>query len=365
MVLLVRVFPPESSTFTDAATGRSVRRVTSASAIHHQPFFLAPAYDDAQRHLVFVSHRTGRPEIFIEERDSGDLVQVTEQADVNEWSVHPSGDGRYVYFTAGAHGYRVEVATGREETLIDLGAGTARGEGMVAAGMGTTALSACGRWWAVARRDARGTEIVVLDTERGTSDVILHRDTVAHMQFCPDDAGLLFYAGPFKERLWLVRRDGSDNRSLYQRRPGQWVTHESWIPGTHEIAFVDWPHGVMALHVTSGAVRKLAAFNAWHPKADRTGTVMVADTNFPDIGLQTFRIAGAPGEPSLLCESLSSNQGEHWAGPFPYENGPIRVNAPQHTHPHPSFSPDGRHVIFTSDRTGIAQIYEVEVGPRA
>ena len=27
--------------------------------------------------------------------------------------------------------------------------------------------------------------------------------------------------------------------------------------------------------------------------------------------------------------------------------------------PHPSFSPDGTRVVFTSDRTGYAQVYEV------
>lgn len=357
-----RLFPPEGFTFKDRATGRSVRQVTSANAVHHQPFFLAPAYDDAQQHLVFVSHRTGRPEVYVEERESRTLVQLTDQPGLNEWSMHPSRDGRYIYYTAASGGYRVEVSTGEVETLIDFGRSALRGDGMVAAGMGTTALSACGRWWAVATRDGDRTDIVIVDTERGTSGPILRRDTVAHMQFCPDDSALLFYAGPFKERIWTVNRDGTGNRSLYQRERGQWITHESWIPGTGELAFVDWPHGVFAIHVDTGEVRVLASFSAWHPRANRNGTLMVADTNFPDIGLQAFRIDDAPSTPQLLCESLSSNQGEHWAGSFPYEEGPIRVIAPQHTHPHPTFSPDDRHVVFSSDRTGTTQVYEVEVG---
>jgi oligogalacturonide lyase len=39
--------------------------------------------------------------------------------------------------------------------------------------------------------------------------------------------------------------------------------------------------------------------------------------------------------------------------------GNLVLYAPQHTHPHPAFSPDGKHVVFTSDRTGHAQVYEV------
>jgi len=42
-----------------------------------------------------------------------------------------------------------------------------------------------------------------------------------------------------------------------------------------------------------------------------------------------------------------------------YKQGKWKVYAPQHTHPHPSFSPDGRRVVFTSDATGHSQIYEV------
>jgi oligogalacturonide lyase len=34
----------------------------------------------------------------------------------------------------------------------------------------------------------------------------------------------------------------------------------------------------------------------------------------------------------------------------------------QHAHPHPRFTPDGRHVLHSSDLTGYANIYYVEVG---
>ena len=68
------------------------------------------------------------------------------------------------------------------------------------------------------------------------------------------------------------------------------------------------------------------------------------------------------GEPRTLCLSNSSNVGAHWETDHcPYDEGPVDVYAPQHTHPHPCFTPDGRRVVFTSDRTGDAQVYEVGV----
>ena len=354
-------YPPEGEQHVDKRTGASVRQITSHPSIHHHPFFLIPAYDNAMRWTVFTSERTGTSQIFVEERASGELVQLTDRPDIADFSIYPSHSGEYVYFTAGAGGWRVHTATYAEELLIDLGQAQLRADGMVAAAMGTTALSMCDQWWAIRFSDDDEACIAVVNTTTGDWDVILRRDSVAHMQFCPDDANLLFYAGPLTDRVWVVNRDGSNNRRLYTRSPGQWITHEAWIPGTRELGLVDWPNGMMAVHADTGAVRQVTSFNAWHAIASQDGTRMVADTNFPDIGLQFFDPRDGVGEPTTLCYPEASSVGAHWNGPFPYEDGPIKVYAPQHTHPHPSFSPDNSKVIYTSDQTGYAQVYEVEV----
>jgi oligogalacturonide lyase len=355
-------YPSETRFQRDERTGVVIRQVTSAPSIHHQPFFFVPAYDDAMRWLVFISHRTGNPQILVEDRTAGELVQLTDLPDIAEWSIYPSHDGKFVYFTAGARGCRVNTETCAVDVLVDFNNAAMREEGMVGAAMGTTALSACDRWWAVKFNDGDEACLAVIDTRNCDWDIILRRDTISHMQFCPDDANLLFYAGPLNDRVWIIHRDGSGNRRLYERQSGEWITHESWIPHSRELAFVDWPHGVRGIRMDTGELRQVATFNAWHPVSNRQGTAMVCDTNFPDIGLQLFDPReGRSSAPRTLCFPEATSRGDHWNGPFPYENGPIPVYAPQHTHPHPSFSPDGRRVVFTSDRTGTAQVYEVEL----
>jgi oligogalacturonide lyase len=129
-----------------------------------------------------------------------------------------------------------------------------------------------------------------------------------------------------------------------------------------EILTTSWPHGVIGIDTKTGAVRQVCRFSAWHPMIDRTGRFMVTDTRNPDIGLQVFDVRDGVGEPRPLCESRASSAGDHWnTDHCPYDDGPVKVYAPQHTHPHPSFSPDGSRVVFTSDRTGRAQVYEAEV----
>ncbi|HEU5018542.1 MAG TPA: oligogalacturonate lyase family protein, partial [Pseudolabrys sp.] len=226
----------------DPKSKRRVRQVTDHPSIHHHPFFFVPAYDRAATKLIFVSHRTGAPQVFYEDRASGELVQATNRPNVAEWSVYPSPDGRFVYFTAGAGAWRVDLDDFSETQLADFGAVEMREKGMVGAAMGTTALSADGRWWAIPVKTGKVSRFVVIDTQRGGARVILERDTIGHPQFCPDDDQLILYAGPLTDRVWTINRDGSGSRRVYEREDRmQWVTHEVWVPGRRAVAFVDWP----------------------------------------------------------------------------------------------------------------------------
>jgi oligogalacturonide lyase len=347
----------------DARSKREVRQVTDHPSIHHHPFFFVPAYDKAGAKLFFVSHRSGKPQIYVEDRAAGEIVQATDRDDLAEWSVYPSPDGRFVYFTAGTGAFRVDLENFRETQLADFGAVEMREKGMVGAAMGTTALSAGGDYWAIPVKAGKVSRFVVVDTGSGKSRVILERDTIGHPQFCPDDDNLILYAGPLTDRVWTVRGDGSDNRRVYEREDKmQWVTHEVWLPGRKAIAFVDWPRGMRLIDIATGKAEWLHRFPAWHAAPDATGTRFVCDTNFPDRGLHIIPLGD---EPEFVCASEATSEGAHWAHPFPYNDGPVAVEARQHTHPHPRFSPDGRRVVFTSDKTGFAQIYEVELGGSA
>lgn len=356
-------YPPESVSFVDERTGAAIRRVTNHPSIHHQPFFFIPAYDLAMQRLIFISHRTGAAQIFAEDRESGQLIQLTDRPDLHEWSVYPSRNGRYVFFTAGSGAWRIDLETLLEDELTTFGVAPKAAEGMVGTSMGTTALSWDDRWWAVPVKWGDGFRFFVIDTETGDSEVILEQEKIGHPQFCPDDSNLILYIAGMVERIWVTSRDGTDNRRIYSRDTvkNEWITHESWLPGRREITFVDWPHRVRAIHVDTGRQRIITEFNAWHAMPNWTGTMMVTDTNFPDIGLRLFdpREENASWRP--LCCPEASSIGAHWAGPFPYANGPVKVHAPQHTHPHPSFAPDDSRVVYTSDRDGHAQIHEVMI----
>jgi oligogalacturonide lyase len=359
------LYRSESNELRDEETGTQIRQVTNHPSIHHHPFYYLPCFDDAQQRLIFVSHRTGRPEIFAEIQQTRELVQLTEHADLSEWSLHPSHDGRYVYFTAGTGAWRVNTETQGEEELFNFGSVAMRDKGMVGAAMGTTTLSHDDAFWAIPIKMGDIYYFYLIETATGKGTVITEHPTMGHPEFCPSDNSLLRFGGTYDERIWVVNRDGSGKRLIYRRKAYQghpvrkeWIVHESWRPGSREIVAANWPHGVIGVDIDTGSMRKVCSFNAWHPAINRRGDLMCADTTFPDRGLQLFCPLDGLGEPRTLCLSRASNEGAHWNTQYcPYDDGPVQVYAPQHTHPHPSFSPDGNQVVFTSDRTGYAQVY--------
>ena len=145
---------------------------------------------------------------------------------------------------------------------------------------------------------------------------------------------------------------GSGNRRVYEREDRmQWVTHEVWLPGRRAIAFVDWPRGMRLLDIETGTPNGSPVSPPGMRRRTPPVSAWCATPIFPIAGCTSCR--GADGEAEFLCASEASSEGAHWAGPFPYNDGPVAVEARQHTHPHPRFLPDGARVVFTSDARGI------------
>ena len=158
------ILPAESIETRDPETGVCIRQITSHASIHHHPFYYIPAFDDAMRWTFFVSHRAGSPQLYAERRVTGELIQLTNRDDINEWSLHPSHDGRHLYFTTQAGGWRLDMETLREEQIVDF-AGAEKSTGMVGAGMGTTTLSHDDHWWAIPVRRGDTAQLLLVDTE--------------------------------------------------------------------------------------------------------------------------------------------------------------------------------------------------------
>jgi oligogalacturonide lyase len=223
--------------------------------------------------------------------------------------------------------------------------------------------------------------LALVETATGKSQILTRAKEVGHIQFCPRDSNLLLYSGTGTQRIWIHDRRTGKDTWVYPQKEGEWIVHESWLGAGDEIIFPHWPKALCAIRPDGTGLRTVIEINAWHVCSDRNGEQIVCDTNHPDRGL--LLIDPKTGQHRVLCQPRATLRGTQWtfdkpavgAGidtsiirsntpekdKPPHPDDPPSVYGPQWSHPHPTFTTDGRQVIYTSDRDGWSQVYQVEV----
>lgn len=406
--------PSEHRVAVDEETGTVVHQMTVAPAVSHHLYFLTRSITAGGR-MVFASYRSGTAQLYVTEFPKGEMVQLTDGDPVHGFSAHLSGDDRRLLFVrntpAAAEVWTLDLETLAETPLASFPGGQ----------LGELALSRGGRFVVSALKQDGQYHLALLELADGGAGLagepaLIHSrpGTIIHAQFSPGESSgasaehdrgndhgpeatrstvppespdgprgdlLIEFAGDPAPRMHVIRGDGSGLRCLYEHGNDEFVVHECFLtPET--LAFVHWPFALRTLDIPTGAVRDVARFNAWHIAPDRAGRRILCDTAHPDTGLQIVDVA--TGARQRVCASGASNGGSQWrtsryalAEDFAaaarqgagdrgaalswMEMKVDTVYGPQWTHPHPSWSPDERHVVFTSDRSGTAQVYIAEV----
>lgn len=362
-----QLFPSEHSRHVDELTGRTVHQMTAHASINHAPYFLQSAFTPDGKTLIFTSYRTGCAQLYEIDFPEGPIRQLTNGRAVHPFSaaIHPNG--RSVYFVRGAGVWVVDRMTMMERQITDFGG----------AQLGECSLSRDGIWLAAAIKNGEQNGIAVGRADGSEWRILDFPRTVIHPQFHPINPEWLIFSGDPAPRMHRVRRDGSGLECLYEHDNEVFVVHETFLGDTGDLVFTIWPKTLNHMSWDSCDQRQIAELNAWHIAPDRAGRRVLADTNHPDRGI--VLIDTATGEYQPVCLSQSSNQGSQWAKssyalkedfdaawgkkkPLSWMEVPIEpVYGPQWTHPHPSFSPDEKLVVFTSDRTGHPQVYVAEL----
>jgi len=125
----------------------------------------------------------------------------------------------------------------------------------------------------------------------------------------------------------------------------EWVTHEVWW-GPDRMLFTIWPyddahkaqpHGVAVVDYPSGDYRIIYEMPAWHTAGSPDGRWVMAD----DFARNLWLIDPNTGERRLLT------QGHNTKG--------------VDSHPHASFTPDSKGIVFTSSKFGNADVFLVGI----
>jgi hypothetical protein len=365
-----RRFPSEHSTGRDPRTGALVHQVTAHPSINHPTYFLHSSFWPDQSAILFTSYRSGSAQLFESGFPNGGIRQLTEGPPIHAFSPLIAPDGAEVYFVRGGEVWALERGSLRERLVTRFEDGQ----------LGECSLSADGQWLTAAIKRGGSPGVAVGRTDGSAWHVIPFPRTVIHPQFSPVDPEWIEFAGDPAPRMHRVRRDGSGLECLYQHDNHEFIVHETFLGGTGDLVFTVWPQALKRMDWRTRRVDTIAEFNAWHITPNRAGTMILCDTNHPDIGLQLVDVA--TGARRTICYPEASSQGsqwrtsryavaEDWAAAAAsadkekslswMEMAVDTVYGPQWTHPHPSFSPDEKMAAFASDRTGHTQVYVVEL----
>lgn len=345
-------------------SGARVRQITSGPAISHPSYFLQSSFFPGGREMFYISYSTGAPQLYQISLQTGEQRQLTSGAAIHPFSaaLHPGGN--HLVVTRGGGLWAIDRTTLGERPIAE----------WPGAELGESSISGDGEWLTAAYK--RGTEcgLAVGRWDGSGWRTIGFPRTVIHPQFHPLEGEWIEFAGDPAPRMHRVRRDGSGMECLYQHGNDEFLVHETFLRGSGDLVFTVWPRALCRMDWTTRQRRTIVEYNAWHIAPDRAGERVLCDTNHPDEGLQIIDVA--TGARRQLCRSESSNQGTQWrksryavAEDFAdarrnlswMENAGDTVYGPQWTHPHPSWSLEENQVAFASDRTGVTQVYVVEV----
>jgi hypothetical protein len=192
-----------------------------------------------------------------------------------------------------------------------------------------------------ALRVGEGSALFRLATDGSEAAPLVEAPRVAHVK-CDPKSGTVCYMDSFEDKLrWrLIAAEGGNSRDF----PLQSFHTTSWLGATGRLqGCLRAPaRGIVTMAEGDSEPQRLAGGPAfWHSGASLDGEWIAADTARPDEGI--YLVHAPTGSFTLLCDSASSN------------------DAAPNSHPHPAVSPDGSVVVFTSNRTGVAQVYAAHV----
>ncbi len=340
-----------------------MRQLTDHPSINHPGYFLESSFTPDGAAIIFTSYRTGTPQLFRLSYPELELSQLTSGGAIHPYSA-AIRDSR-VFFVRGGTVCELRLDTGGERIIADF-PGAQLGE-------------VCPDWagdWLVAAAKQGSTRGLVCGRVDGTGwHFIAFPRTVIHPQFHPLEPEWIEFSGDPAPRMYRVRRDGTGMECLYQHENDEFVVHETFLGNTGGLVFTVWPRLICRMDWTTRQITTIANFNAWHITPNRAGTKILCDTNHPDTGI--WLVDAATGTRDLVCEPQATCQGTQWkkstyalaadfaaaqTGNLSWMETPVdTVYGPQWTHPHPAFSHDEKHITFTSDRTGHAQVYLAEL----
>lgn len=366
-------------TDTDPDTGAEIIRLTPPDVTCHRNYFYQKCFTQDGNGLLFAGEFDGNWNYYLLDMIKAQAVQLTEGAGDNTFGGFLSADDKFLYYVKNDRSLReVNLATLSEREVYQVP------EQWV--GYGTwVANSDCTRLVGIeiARSDwmplddwqafrdfffkAPHCRLVSIDLHSGASRVI-HEDKLwlGHPLYRPyDDTTVAFcHEGPHDlvdARMWLVNEDGSAVRKVKQQAKGESCTHEFWVPDGSALMYVSYfedrpGRAVCRYNPATGVNEQVMQIpDCSHLMSNHDGTLLVGDGSGTPVDVKDASKYAIDNDPWLYV--IDTAKGSYFRLARHDTSWATLAKSRQVTHPHPSFTPDDKAVLFGSDRDGKPAIY--------
>jgi len=332
-------YDPEWAKVENAET--SMIRLTSLKYPSHHLYFTNKSFTSDEKYIVFVSERGDGFNLYRMNRETFSITKLTENRNL-DYFPFISWQKDKVFFGEKSELWYIDLQSLEETKLLSANELVGKPVRKISG----TFQSYDGRKLIAFYEADNDYGLILLDLASQEARIIVRgQQPVRHCQFCPLDSNLILYAhegewATIKTRMWLVRADGSDNHPVRKQASEEEVGHEFWANTRKRIYFTVYrgkKSEIRWFDIESQEEKTLLAIDNCHAAINAKDTLLVTDNN-RGAANELFLIDLHTKQPRILCHSKML-----------WKNGRF--------HPHPTFSPSSKEVIFTSVREGTPAVY--------
>lgn len=357
-----RILESEKQTWIDKETGYEITRWTNNAARSWHLYFNIESFIDNDNAIIF-SERDGKTNLFKLNFPSGSMIQMTDE-DTMDYNVYHLPQFKKLWYVSGSCIKALNTETFEAEIVAEPGVHiesftvTCDEKYIVYSANKNPGFSdehSTGPY-AIFRLDIETKDIKQISPDYGF--------IIGHLQANPEDPDIIMYCwqhrfregssgivGNTPQRIWWLNINGEEGGPVGPQEFGIHRTHEFWFPDGETIGYsaryIFGPNkGKQFLGCStydgSDSYKMPAPVRFAHSQMYKDNKHWVADY-YDGMNLVLFTVE----DRKIVNRELLFRHDSSWKG--------------QPSHPHPHFSPDGKRILFSTDKSGTPNVYSVNL----
>ena len=358
-----RIYQSEARSWVDPETGFEITQWTGDGSNNWHLYVYINSFID-EDNIIIASDRNGFDNLYKLNLTSGRITQMTDKTNIR-FRVWHWPHKKKLWYIAGKTLYELSTETSKSRaiyTFLDFEPES-------------YTITPDGRWFVFSANKNPGfsenhstgpyaifkLHLDHLEVEQISPDLGF---VISHLQANPVDTTIILYCwqhryrenspgivGNTPQRIWWLNIDGTDGGPVGAQEFGLHRTHEFWYPDGSRIGYAArYVYGPNEGKQFIGSIKPDGSDNDMiaapvrfaHSQVLSGNRFWVADY-YDGFNLVLFELE----EKRIVNTDILFEHGSSWEG--------------QRAHPHPQFSPDGRYVLFTTDKSGLSNVYTVTV----